>query len=233
MERIKLTQGQFAIVDDADYDWLNQWKWHAANFRGHFYAARGNNGNTLYMARELLGLKRGDKRQADHRNHNTLNNRRDNIRICTHGQNQKNKKSSRNSSSQFKGVCWDGGAWVVAIHTGTRLKYLGRFSKENEKEAAYAYDIAAIKYHGEFVQLNFPDRDYVLPENRIIKGIYTRKNKTSHYKGVSWFKSTKKWRANIYINKKQKSLGYFDVEKEAALAYNRAAIQEGGRFLNF
>ena len=238
MKLIKLTQGQYTLVDDADYDWLNQWKWHAVNFRGHFYVARRSRvgeflykkDRIVYMAREILGLKSGEKRQVDHINHDTLNNGRDNLRICTHLQNLQNQSSSQNSTSRFKGVFRSKGRWGTRIAVNSKHIYLGLFSEE--KYAAYAYDLAAIKYFKEFAFLNFPDRDYTLPENRIIKR-FTRENKTSRYKGVSWFKPTKKWRANICVNGKQKSLGYFDLEEEAALAYDAMAIQVGGSFISY
>lgn len=156
MKLIKLTQGQYAIVDDVDYTWLNQWKWYAANFRGHFYAARKRKGRMIYMTREILGLGRKDKRQVDHRDHNTLNNRRANIRICSHRQNLMNRKSVSNTSSQFKGVCWlkIDKRWQAAISIKGKTSYLGYFVRE--EEAALAYDIAATKEYGEFARLNFP-----------------------------------------------------------------------------
>ena len=98
MKKIELTQDQYAIVDDADYDWLNQWKWFAYKHRrGNFYAARMSptkNGSRFYirMSREILGLEHNDKRQGDHIHHNTLDNRRANLRICTNAENLKNRK---------------------------------------------------------------------------------------------------------------------------------------------
>ena len=157
MKRIELTQGQYAIVDDADYDWLSQWKWYAVNFRGHFYAARRRKGKDrlLYMAREILGLRLGDKRQVDHRDHNTLDNRQSNIRICSHKQNLMNRKSASNTSSQFKGVCRlkTTERWQAQITINRKTRYLGCFVQE--KEAALAYDQAAVCEFGEFACLNF------------------------------------------------------------------------------
>ena len=81
IKKIPLTQDQFAIVDNKDFEWLNQYKWFA-RWEPHtqgFYAVRHSktiNGKRymISMAREILGLKCGDKRQVDHINHNTLNN---------------------------------------------------------------------------------------------------------------------------------------------------------------
>lgn len=159
MREIPLTQGQVAIVDDADYDWLNQWKWYARKEGLNFYAARNplkKSGNTakIYMARQILGLDEGDCREADHQNHNTLDNRRSNIRICTHQQNMRNRKSFPNKTSHFKGVNWCKRLknWQVAIRANGKTLYLGRF--KDEKEAAFVYNEAAKKYFGKFAFLN-------------------------------------------------------------------------------
>lgn len=94
MKKIKLTQNKYTLVDNADYANLNQYKWYAHKERGSFYAIRktyyANKRITFSMHRQILGLKKGDKHQGDHRDHNTLNNQRYNLRISTVSQNQMN-----------------------------------------------------------------------------------------------------------------------------------------------
>ena len=162
MLRIPLTQGQIALVDDADYDWLNQWKWYAwRNQQGDFYAVRSSWQkdkrvcHRVYMHREILGLKKGDRRQGDHRNHNTLDNRRSELRVCTLKQNQMNRKINLCSTSKFKGVIWDRfrNKWRAQISINGATKRIGSFVME--EVAALAYDIVAIREHGEFASLNF------------------------------------------------------------------------------
>ncbi len=159
MKRIKLTQGQYAIVDDADYDWLNRWKWCVTGIEGAFYAIRNSpkikgKSHQIFMHRIILGLAYKDGQEGDHRDHNTLDNRRDNLRICTHRQNIMNQSLQKNKTSKYKGVCWDNSRkkWMVGIKINGKIKYLGRF--EDEKDAAEAYNEAAKEYFGEFAFLN-------------------------------------------------------------------------------
>lgn len=84
---IPLTQGKVALVDDADFDWLNQWKWCAICIRGIYYAVRAATKNeasppgNVYMHRFIMGAGMGQA--THHLNGDGLDNRRDNIRICT------------------------------------------------------------------------------------------------------------------------------------------------------
>jgi hypothetical protein len=92
---------------------------------------------------------------VDHIDHDGLNDRRSNLRICTQRQNLYNSRP-KGRSSRFKGVCWDKARqrWVVYIRYGGRNRFIGQFA--DEIEAAKAYDRAAASLFGEYAYLNFP-----------------------------------------------------------------------------
>ena len=160
MKEIPLTQGKVALVDDTDYEELNQYKWHACNWRGDFYAMRhpprvNGKQSTIQMSRQVLGLECGDRRQADHQNHNTLDNCQSNLRICTQQENLMNGKPHSDSTSKFKGVSWhkQHNKWHARIYINGKTKHLGLW--DMEEVAALRYDMVAIREFGEFAYLNF------------------------------------------------------------------------------
>jgi hypothetical protein len=156
-KQIQLTQGQVAIVDDWWFDELNQHKWFADWSRGNksFYATRTPIGlfgkQTIRMHTVVAGTPKGF--HTDHINHDTLDNRSENLRICTHSQNQMNKGKRSDNTSGYKGVRKCGNSWQAQISTNKNNYYLGSYS--TPEEAARAYDEAAKRLCGEFAALNF------------------------------------------------------------------------------
>jgi len=158
MKEIKLTQNQFALVDDEDFEHLNQFKWCAHKRGNTFYAERSVPINGKYKTKAMHKFIMCDnpfKSDVDHRDGNGLNNQRGNLRFCTDQQNQMNAKPRKNCSSNYKGVSLHKptNKWRARITIEGKLIYFGLFN--SEEDAARIYDDAAIKYYGEFARLNF------------------------------------------------------------------------------
>lgn len=160
MRTIPLTRGLVAIVDDDDHEWLSQWKWHAVGRPAQFYAARtkrldeGGPGVVL-MHRVVMGLVKDEVLFVDHANHDSLDNRRSNLRLCEHRINLANQRSS-SGSSRYKGVYYlkGPGTWRAEISVNKRKFCLG--NHKTQESAGKAYDEAALAAWGEFAYLNFP-----------------------------------------------------------------------------
>jgi hypothetical protein len=165
--RILLTEGKFTIVDPADFYRLNSFYWLTCGKNDNLYAARlirlksGRLG-TVLMHREIYfncsnaHLSNLSRSVVDHRNTDSLDNRRANLRLATHSQNSCNSRRDKsNTYSRYRGVSFSKrkGKWFAAIRANGRKLWLGYF--DNEIDAARAYDTAARKYHGEFARLNF------------------------------------------------------------------------------
>lgn len=155
MKWIELTQGKVALVDDKDYKMVAQRKWSALKPKGNgraWYAIARQGAGKILMHRFILGLT--GKKQVDHKNGDGLDNRRCNMRICSNGQNQHNRMG-QGKKSKFKGVKKEQrqkDTWGARIKTNGKAIWLGTF--RDEKQAAKAYDTAALKYFGEFALTN-------------------------------------------------------------------------------
>lgn len=150
MKKIPLTQGQFALVDDADFEWLNSFKW-CANWKPKvkgFYAIRSDKRKTVFMHRQVLGLT--DRNiLADHINHRTLDNRRKNLRPVSYSQNMMNRHGARSGSKTgLRGVRKLAKSYVARIKVGGKDIHLGVFS--TAKGASTAYAAANKKHFGRF-----------------------------------------------------------------------------------
>lgn len=153
MKEIPLTQDKVALVDGEDYEALSKHKWHLNN---QGYASSWIDSQKVSMHRFILGLKKGDAKDVDHKNFNRLDNRRENIRVCTRTENSMNKRIQKNNlSSKFKGVSFDKDRKKFRSyisHKG-RLMYLGLFT--DEERAAKKYDQKATELYGQYAHLNF------------------------------------------------------------------------------
>jgi len=153
MTKIKLTQGYFAKVDDADFELLNQYKWHIMRVKANSndYAQGFVDGHRVLMHRLLLNYPKC----SDHINSDGLDNQRHNLRKCTFRENQGNRRKLGEFTSVYKGVYWEKcrKKWRAKITKGMSPFHIGYF--DNEMDAAKAYDKAALEYFGEFANINF------------------------------------------------------------------------------
>ena len=160
----------FALVDDELFDELNKYHW---SISSNGYAQRrvkiGDKVSTILMHRQIMELTLSDNKIVDHINGNRLDNRKSNLRVCTHTENLHNSKLSKRNKSGAKGVfllhreyetkkkgivCKY--YWRASIMYNRKLIYLGCFpdTKEGFKQAKKAYNDAAKKYYGQFAYLN-------------------------------------------------------------------------------
>jgi hypothetical protein len=156
MKEIKLQNDFVALVDDEDYEYLCQFRWHSAQQKGYTQYAirhlwRDGKRTTTTMHQDILNPSLG--MVSDHINGNGLDNRRSNLRVCTASNNCMNRKP-QNGSSVYKGVSLHtkGGKWAARIKTKGKIYNLGHFN--SEIEAAVVYNNAATKMFGEFARLN-------------------------------------------------------------------------------
>jgi len=151
MKEIILTQGKVSLVDDEDFDKVNQFKWYAIQMGNTHYASRNLDGKIQMLHRFLYPRIR----LVDHKDGNGLNNQKDNLRPANRSQNGANSVKHFDGSSKFKGVCWDKRCrlWQVEIMVSSNKLFLGRY--ESEEDAAHVYDYAAKIYFGEFARPNF------------------------------------------------------------------------------
>jgi hypothetical protein len=144
MRALQLSQNKVAWVDDEDYPKVKDSKW----FYNNGYAMSKSTGERVLLHRFLTNCPKG--MQVDHKDGDPLNNRRDNIRICTLAENNRNKKKGK-GTSKYKGVAWD--KWTNKWLAHIKNIHIGRF--DEEIEAAEAYDLKAKEVFGEYARPNF------------------------------------------------------------------------------
>lgn len=156
MKEIILSRGMVALVDDEDFERVNQFKWNAQKGKKTFYASRYIHGSISQRGKKMHQLIMEGK-MSDHIDRNGLNCQKSNLRPCTNQQNQMNRPGRENSSSTYKGVSWQKKIkkWGAYIRVDYKLIHLGFYV--SEIEAAKAYDKKALELFSEFAYLNFKD----------------------------------------------------------------------------
>src|SRR5690606_30332906 len=132
MQTLKLSQGKVALVSDEDYPLVTGYQWHAFRIHNAWYAATSQiGGKRIYLHRFIMRPASG--MEVDHINGDGLDNRRENLRVCTHQDNLRNVRRSTPSRSGFRGVgMTPGGRYVARCKYFGKLLYFGTFDTAEE-----------------------------------------------------------------------------------------------------
>ncbi len=156
---------------------------------------------------------------TDHIDGNKLNNKRENLRICTVSQNAMNKRKTDSlCTSLYKGVRKNRDIWEAYIYPEGKNKHIGSFS--NEIAAANAYNYYAKIYFGEYAKFN----EVLFMELEVFESFRKNKKRKSKYYGLGYHKKNNTWTSKF----EGKYLGSFPSEELAAKAFNDEAIKKYG-----
>jgi hypothetical protein len=222
---IQLKHG-IAIVNEQDFDKINQYKW-SSIFCGKAkfpYAISSHFGKIVYMHRIVIDAK--SDQLVDHIDGNGLNNSRENLRFVTSSQNNMNQSKRSDNTSGHKGISWcpDREKYQVYVNIDRKRKSLGRY--KTIEEAIYVRDQAAKSHYGEYARENSSLAEGVeIEPQRSIPRTLRRigGNNSSGKTGV--IKHGDKWKATITVDGKVKQIGVF-VDLENAITAREKAERE-------
>lgn len=146
--------GLISLVDNDDYNLISKYSWHLSSFgyaRARATVDIGIGRKHILMHRVIMGNPIG--MDIDHISGNKLDNRRENLRVCTRMENLRNSKIKKTNTSGFKGVSWDKkrNMWRARITVGGEEIHIGSYAKK--EVAKMEYDKMAVKFFGEFARL--------------------------------------------------------------------------------
>jgi len=169
------------IIDTEDWDKVKEYRWSITSGSrakypyAHTSIPHPDGGwrkcgirsrRTALKLHHVIVGKRPKGKFVDHANHNGLDNRKENLRFANYGQNGANRRTPKNSTSQYLGVAWNKQSqkWRAQLTHNKKVYHLGSFTCEHQ--AALAYNKKAIELHGEYANLNVVPQEYVLKYNK-------------------------------------------------------------------
>lgn len=215
MKIIYTKKNQEIIVDDEDYDELNKYTWHVSvGYAMRHPPLHSKDMRKILMHRQIM--KPEGLNVVDHINRNKLDNRKENLRVCTRSENSMNKGLSPNNKSGVNGVFWNEEIkkWYVHITVKGKVLCLGEF--HDMREAIKTRFRAERKYFGEFRSKNVE-----INKENLMKNLAKETSKanrhihnlsslnTSGVKGVSFHKKVNHWSSYITVNTEVIYLGWF------------------------
>jgi len=144
-----IAKGKTALIDKEDYDKVSKYRWNYNNGAVCTNVIKDNRRTTIKLHRFILNLP-ARKPIVDHVNGNPLDNRKSNLRLCTHAENLRNRSMNSNNKSGYKGVYWHktAGKWTAQVSVNGSKKHLGLFDKPEDAYKAYVKQAKLL--HGEY-----------------------------------------------------------------------------------
>lgn len=230
---IQLTQGKVAIVDDEDFENLNKFRWYFCKR----YAVRDvrvdGKKETIYMHRLVTNAP--DHLEVDHINSDGIDNRKENLRLCTHAENSRNRGIAKNNTSKYKGVWFSKryNRFFAETRLNGKKVYVGSF--KTAEEASEAYKTKVLEIHGDFANIN-NEINLVNPVRAELKDVVPERNNDAKsntgYFGVSESGYGNRFYVHITDKGKTTKVGSFLSLHEAVRAYNAKALELFGNEAN-
>lgn len=232
-----IADGCTILIDDEDYTKIKDYKWHLMRkkaeegnlfyFTTTTYLPYKERRGSVFLHRVIMDCQLGDGKIVDHKNHNTLDCRKENLRICTSFDNMRSVNKSKRNTSGYKGIHQNNVTkkWIARVQMKDSKLSLGTY--DTPEEAARAYDRGALFHYGEFAITNFPRENYTDNDMKHLNQSTGRKlnHNSSGYIDIIWNHKNRDWRA-VY---KDEVVGYYKDSYEAYLAREKyiASLEEG------
>ncbi|MFJ7919707.1 AP2 domain-containing protein [Lysinibacillus fusiformis] len=228
VKEIPLQNGMVALVDDEDFERVNQHIWSVGKI-GQIVSKI--DGKQVSLKKFIIGDF--DSKGITNINKNFFDCRKENLRFANQRTITRNTRGSKGSSSKYKGVYWDKSRdkWAAEIRVDNKKRFLGRF--DNEDEAAKKYNEAAFEFYGEDCFLNVIGKNNNVEDWALKENSFARRNGKSGYRGVRVNDRT--FTSSVYYNGVDIYVGSFADSIQAAKAYDQKAFELYGdkAILNF